>query len=97
MKEGMNELQDMIWENPVEENWKKVVVALKRNSARYYSVDYPHGGIKESKDLTKFFVEVYDDKVDRIVKLPLFRKEGRQLIGSLEFLKWLKQKPLKKR
>lgn len=91
----MGKIQDNIWKNPIEDNWKKMIVALKKDSARYYKVIYSHKDLKKSDDLTESFVEIYNGKLNRIAKLPLFEKKGRQLVGSMEFLKWLKQKPSK--
>lgn len=91
----MEKIQVDIWKNPVEDNWNSVVVALKKNSAKYYKVVYSHRGLKKSDDLTESYVEIYDKRLSKIAKLPLFKKEGKQLVGSMESLKWLEQKPSK--
>jgi len=92
MKNGIEKIQNDIWKNPIEDNWKQMIIALKKNSAKYYKVIYSHKSLRKFDDLTESFVEIYNGKLDKIAKLPLFKKGKKQILGSLEFLKWLKQK-----
>jgi len=92
MKDEIENIQRDLWKNPIEDNWKKMIVTLKKNSAKYYKVIYSHKGLKKFDDLTESFVEIYNGRSVRIAKLPLFRNDKKRIVGALEFLKWFKQK-----
>ncbi len=86
---------ERLTKNPIKANWSEMLAFLKRKRAKYYEVRYSKGGIKDSDDLAKSSVRVWDTASRLIGEFPLFIKEKGNFEGSLYFFKELVQKPRK--
>ena len=81
--------------SPTRDNWSKVPAFLKREGAKYYEVAYSKGGIKNSDDLAKSSVRVWNSRREFICEFRLFVKDKRNFEGALHFFDGLIQKPRK--
>ncbi len=89
MKNAIQDVSDKLWENPEEKNWKLLSNSLKKAGITYYKTVYGKGKLKNTQDLKKSYVELYDKKVKFITKVPLFMKNGKELRGATIYLKGL--------
>jgi hypothetical protein len=98
MKENKSSNMDfgkMLAKSPTRDNWSKVPTFLKMEGAKYYEVMYSKGGIKDSNDLAKSSVRVWNSRNRLICEFPLFVKDKGNFEGALHFFKDLVQKPRK--
>ncbi len=89
MKNGIQEISDKLWDNPEEKNWKLLSGSLKKAGIAYYKTVYNKGKLKNTQDLKKSYVELYDKKAKPVTKVPLFMKKGKELRGATIYLKGL--------
>jgi hypothetical protein len=85
----LGELGESLWKDQDETNWKRFGAALKKGKARYYRVNFEKGKVQRVDDLRKSYAEIFDSKAKLIAKIPIFRKEGKKIRGSLIYLKGL--------
>ena len=89
MKNGIQEISDKLWDNPDEKNGKQLSGSLKKAGIVYYKTVYNKGKLKNTQDLKKSYVELYDKKAAFVTKVPLFMKKGKELRGATIYLKGL--------
>ena len=86
--DALTDASDALWKSPSKVNWEKFSKLLK-GRAVYYRVIFEHGKIKKNEDITKSFVEIWDSKRNVVCKVPLFLKDGRNIVGATIYLKGL--------
>ena len=89
MKDNLQTISDRLWDNPEEKNWKSLASSLKASGIVYYRPVYGKGKLKNTQDLKKSYIELYDKKAKLVTKVPLFMKNGKELRGATIYLKGL--------
>ncbi len=85
----IGKLGESLWKDQDESNWEKFGAALKKSKAKYYRVNFEKGRVQRVDDLRKSYAEIFDSRANAIAKIPVFRKKGKGIRGSLIYLKGL--------
>ncbi len=89
MKNNLQSICDELWDSPEEKNWKGLASSLKKSGIAYYKPVFGKGKLKNTQDLKKSYVELYDRKAKPVAKIPIFMKKGKEPRGATIYLKGL--------
>ncbi len=85
----MTDAVEMLNADPGEKNWKEFSAALKKSSAVYYRPVFGRGRLRNTQGLRNSHVELYDKNGKLLFKIPIFKKNGKELRGATMYLKGL--------
>lgn len=89
MKNGIESISAELWKDPSSNNWDKLSKNLKKSGIVYYKPIFGKGKLKNTQDLKNSYVELFDTKGDMITKVPIFKRERKELRGATIYLKGL--------
>ena len=86
----IKEVVEELWNDPQAKNWEKFSKSLKGSGIKYYKVVFAdEGKLNKMQDLTKSFAELYDKNYHAIIRIPIFKKDGKRIRGATIYLKGL--------
>ena len=79
-----------MFKEPSEKNWQAFAEALPKSGLKYYRVVFQKDQkLKKAEDLTESYAELYDAKEKLVLKIPIFKKEGKKIEGATYYMKGL--------
>lgn len=91
MKESLlQSIGNTLWNLPNEANWEKFSRTLRKSKAKYYKVFYGKGKLGKADDLkSSSYIGIYDRSSKLIVRIPVYKLEGRKIRGATIYIKGL--------
>ena len=89
MKNSIDTIGNELWKDPSDKNWQRLSDLLRRGSIAYYKTVFGKGKLMNTQDLKNSYVELYDKKGALVTKVPIFKKNGKNLRGATIYLKGL--------
>lgn len=83
------ELGAKLWKDPSEKSWAGLNKALGKSNVAYYKPVFGKGRLKNTQDLKNSYVELYDKRGKFVTKIPIFKKDGKNLRGATIYLRGL--------
>lgn len=89
MKNGIQSISSELLKDPSGKNWDRLSRSLRKNGIAYYKTVFEKGKLKNTQDLKNSYVELYDKKGVFAARIPIFKREGKNLRGATIYLKGL--------